>query len=52
MIPTLVNWGLQAVQELWTFNWNITDEELDREVQNAFDSIYGILGDMAGSIVG
>jgi len=52
MIPSLCQWIVQGVQELWTFNWNITDEELDKEVQNAFDSIYGILGDMAGSIVG
>ena len=51
-IPAMASWVVDATQEIWHFDWNQTDEDLLQEVQNAWDSIYGILGDAAGRIVG
>ena len=52
MLPSMVNWIADKVQQIWEFDWNTTDEDLEREVQAAFDAIYGILGESAGKILG
>ncbi|MBP0008049.1 hypothetical protein [Roseofilum sp. Belize Diploria] len=52
MLPTIASWVVDKVQEVWHFDMNVTDEELERQVQAAWDSIYGILGDNAGNLVG
>ena len=47
-------WGLivQATQFIYNFDWNIADEELDKNIASAFDNLATSLGGFTGSAVG
>lgn len=47
-------WGLivASVQFIWNFNWNITDKELDQQLQNSFNVITSMLGGTLGNAFG
>lgn len=47
-------WGLivQAVNFTWTFNWNASDADLDRQARAQWDSLGGLLGGLAGNAFG
>jgi hypothetical protein len=47
-------WSLivASVQFVWNFNWNITDKELDQQLQNSFNVLASMLGGTLGNAFG
>lgn len=47
-------WGLivQGVNFVWTFNWNASDQDLDRQARAQWNSLGGLLGGLAGNAFG
>lgn len=47
-------WGLivQSVNFVWNFNWNISDQDLDKQARATWDSLGGLLGGLAGNAFG
>ncbi|MCV3216030.1 hypothetical protein OGM63_21380 [Plectonema radiosum NIES-515] len=47
-------WGFftSTLQYLWNFNWNITDKEIDTQIQAKWDALGSMLGGTLGSFVG
>ena len=51
-ITSVFNWVMGTLQYLWFFNWNITDTEIDAQIQQSFVQIAGMLGDFTGQALG
>lgn len=47
-------WGLfvSTVQYIWNFNWNMTDTEIDTQIQNSWNALAGMLGGTVGNAFG
>src|ERR671933_2780928 len=43
---------IQGVQFLWSFDWNQSDEQLDKSLEGAWDGFGGVLGDFTGYAFG
>jgi uncharacterized protein YeaO (DUF488 family) len=41
-----------AIRTLYTFNWNISDSEINESIKNSLANLYGTLGTAAGTAVG
>ncbi|NEQ39147.1 MAG: hypothetical protein F6K40_23990 [Okeania sp. SIO3I5] len=50
----IVEWFLEGSSFIWNFNWDISDEQIDQQIQsmwNAFETrVFGILGKNIGSL--
>lgn len=51
-LPFVFNLIGSSIQKLYTFNWNVSDTEIDQALKSSLDSLYGQLGAAAGSAVG
>lgn len=51
-LSTLWGWFVSAVQFIWNFNWNASDEELDKSIVSQFNALGGTLGGTLGSALG
>lgn len=51
-IGAIYAYSLRTTQYVWNFNWQISDKELDQQLKNKLDALYGMLGGLAGSTLG
>lgn len=51
-LPFVFNAIANTVRTLYTFNWNMTDKEIDTALNSSLASLYGQLGEAAGTAVG
>lgn len=51
-LPFVFNAIANVVRTLYTFNWNMTDSEIDGTLKSSLASLYGMLGEAAGTAVG
>lgn len=51
-LTTLVSWLQAGFYFIWTFNWNITDQEIAQQIQGAQIGMASLLGGAAGEITG
>ncbi len=51
-IPAVIGLIGTAGRTLYSFNWNVSDKELDQELKSSLESLYSQLGSAAGSAVG
>lgn len=47
-------WGLivSTAQFIWHFNWNATDEQLNQQIQNTWNTTAGLVGGLLGQTLG
>lgn len=43
---------IMGIQRIWNFNWNITDKEIDKQIEESFNTFYQLIGAFAGKSVG
>lgn len=51
-LSALFTFVITTIQILYNFNWAISDEDIDREVKAAYDSLYGMTGGLLGKSLG
>ncbi|MBD2743655.1 hypothetical protein [Coleofasciculus sp. FACHB-1120] len=51
-LPVLWSLGLKAIQYVYTFNWNVTDAELDKQLETKLEALYGMTGALVGQLMG
>ncbi len=51
-LPNIYSFFVQGFYGVWNFNWNATDQELDKQLEQQLLGLYGQLGAVAGSAVG
>lgn len=51
-LPFVFNFLGQSIQRVYSFNWNVSDTEIDAALQSSISSLYGQLGEAAGQAVG
>jgi hypothetical protein len=51
-IPALFNFAATAIRTLYTFNWAISDTEIDKQLEGRLNSLYSNLGEGIGAAVG
>lgn len=48
-LPSLISGLVRGTQQLYRFNWNQTDTEIEGEIKSAIASLYGQAGDSLGT---
>lgn len=48
----IVQWGIQAVKAIWNFDWNITDEAIEKQWDQSMKRIVTQLGATIGNLMG
>jgi hypothetical protein len=43
---------IMAIQRIWNFNWNISDKEIEKQIEESFNAFYGLIGTFAGKSIG
>lgn len=51
-LSALFTFVITTIQILYNFNWAISDEEIDKEIKAAYDSLYGLTGGLLGKSLG
>lgn len=51
-LPQLWGFVVNTVQYVFNFNWNITDKELDQQIEAKINTFYGMIGQTAGTAMG
>ncbi|MFB8788654.1 MAG: hypothetical protein U7123_07325 [Potamolinea sp.] len=51
-LTTLWGWLVKTTAFLWNFNWNITDEGIDKSIEANFNSLAARIGEASGEAVG
>lgn len=51
-LSALFTFVITTIQVLWTFDWLKSDEDIDKEVKQAFDNLYGLTGGLLGKSLG
>lgn len=51
-LPFLFNFLGQSIQKVYTFNWNVSDAEIDQALKQSISNLYGQLGEATGQAVG
>jgi hypothetical protein len=51
-VSTIWNWLCSAVQFVWTFDFNQSDEAMDKSLESAWEGFGGILGGAFGGALG
>lgn len=52
IIGPLIRFTVRGVQRLWTFNWNITDKQIREQQNSLMLTLFGQVGQAAGTGVG
>lgn len=47
-VNQLTSWFWQTVEFIWRFNWNISDEAIDQQINSALENLAGIAGGVLG----
>lgn len=48
-IGGLIRFMIRGVQQLWNFNWNISDSDIKKQQEAAINVLYGLTGNVVGS---
>ncbi len=51
-LSALFTFVMTSIQILYNFNWAISDEDINKEVKAAYDSLYGLTGGLLGKSLG
>jgi hypothetical protein len=51
-LPFLWNFAVKAITFVYNFNWNVTDAELDQQLEAKLNALYGMTGSVAGQLMG
>lgn len=51
-ISALFTFVITTVNILWNFNWLVSDKEIDNEIKNAQNGLYGMAGELVGQSLG
>lgn len=51
-LPAVILLLGNVARTAFTFNWNVSDKELDQELKSSLESLYSQLGEVAGTAVG
>lgn len=51
-LSAIFTFVITTIQILYNFNWAVSDEEIEKEIKAAYDSLYGLTGGLLGKSLG
>lgn len=51
-LTALFTFVITTIQVLYNFNWLQSDEDIEKEIKAAYDSLYGLTGELLGTALG